>query len=85
MYIFYINIHYINGDNMNNVDVRRYIINNFKEDSLLDIEKSINDSINSKEDDPLIGLGVLFELMWNNSDSALRNTILMNIKNGLKS
>ena len=85
MYIFYINIHYINGDYMNNVDVRRYIINNFKEDSLLDIEKSINDSINSKEDDPLIGLGVLFELMWNNSDSALRNTILMNIKNGLKS
>ena len=85
MYIFYINIHYINGDNMNNVDVRRYIINNFKEDSLLDIEKSINDSINSKEEDPLIGLGVLFELMWNNSDSALRNTILMNIKNGLKS
>ena len=69
---------------MDNIDVRKYIINNFKGDSLSEIEKSINDSINSKEDDPLIGLGVLFEIMWNNSDNTLRNTILMNIKNGLK-
>ena len=53
------------------------------EDSIEDIEKSITQSIESKEDDPLIGLGVLFEIMWNNSDSVLRNSILMNIKKGL--
>jgi small acid-soluble spore protein I (minor) len=68
---------------MNNIDVRKYIINNFKEDDIEDIEKSINDSINSKEDDPLIGLGVLFEIMWNNSNNTLRNSILLNIKKGL--
>lgn len=68
---------------MKNIDVRNYIINNFKNDDISDIEKSIVESIDSKDDDPLIGLGVLFELMWNNSDNVLRNSILLNIKKGL--
>lgn len=68
---------------MNNIDVRKYIINNFKEDSTEDIEKSITSSIESKSDDPLIGLGVLFELMWNNSTNETKDTILSNIKKGL--
>ncbi len=77
--------HIINGDNMNNIDVRKYIINNFKEDSKEDIEKSITSSIESKSEDPLIGLGVLFELMWNNSTNEVKDTILSNIKKGLTS
>lgn len=68
---------------MKNIDVRNYIINNFKNDDIEDIEKSIVESIDSKDEDPLIGLGVLFELMWNNSDNVLRNSILINIKKGL--
>lgn len=68
---------------MKDIDVRKYIINNFKEDDIKDIEKSITTSIESKSDDPLIGLGVLFELMWNNSTNDTKNTILTNIKKGL--
>lgn len=68
---------------MDNIDVRKYIINNFKEDSIEDIEKSINSSIESRSEDPLIGLGVLFELMWNNSSNDIKDTILSNIKKGL--
>jgi len=68
---------------MKDIDVRKYIINNFKNDELEDIEKSITTSIESKSDDPLIGLGVLFELMWNNSNNDTKNTILTNIKKGL--
>lgn len=68
---------------MDNIDVRKYIINNFKEDSVEDIEKSITTSIESKSEDPLIGLSVLFELMWNNSNNETKNTILSNIKKGL--
>ncbi|MBQ2415343.1 MAG: hypothetical protein II283_02795 [Alistipes sp.] len=45
--------------------------------------KIITTSIDSKSDDPLIGLGVLFELMWNNSNNDTKNTILTNIKKGL--
>lgn len=68
---------------MNNIDVRKYIINNFKNDSVEDIAESINSSIESKEEDPLIGLGVLFEVMWNNSNNEEKNSILSNIKKGL--
>lgn len=68
---------------MKDIDVRKYIINNFKDDDVQDIEKSITSSIESKSDDPLIGLGVLFEIMWNNSNGDTRNTILSNIKKGL--
>ena len=68
---------------MDNIDVRKYIINNFKEDTIEDIEKSITTSIESKSEDPLIGLGVLFELMWNNSNNELKESILTNIKKGL--
>lgn len=68
---------------MNNIDVRKYIINNFKNDSTEEIANSINMSIESKAEDPLIGLGVLFEIMWNNSTNDLKDTILSNIKKGL--
>ena len=50
---------------MNNIDVREYIKNNFKDSNTEELQKSIEESISSHEDDPLIGLGVLFELLWN--------------------
>ena len=65
---------------MDNIDVRKYIINNFKEDSIEDIEKSISSSIESKSEDPLIGLGVLFELMWNNSSNDISYSFARAIK-----
>lgn len=68
---------------MNNIDIRQYIINNFKEDSIEEIKSSIEDSISSHEDDPLIGLGVLFELLWNNSSNEEQENILSNIKKGM--
>lgn len=68
---------------MNNIDVRSYIINNFKEDTTEDIKLSIEESISSKEDDPLIGLGVLFELLWNNSSDDEKDIIISNIKKGM--
>ena len=68
---------------MNDINVREYIINNFKNDSTEEIASSIDKSIESKSEDPLIGLGVLFEIMWNYSNNDTKNTILENIKKGL--
>ncbi|MDY5058575.1 MAG: small acid-soluble spore protein SspI [Bacilli bacterium] len=68
---------------MNNIDIRQYIKNNFKDDNIEDIKSSIEDSISSKEDDPLIGLGVLFEILWNNSTKEQQTIILNNIKKGM--
>ena len=68
---------------MNKIDVRKYIIANFKDDSEEEIKKSIEESISSHEEDPLIGLGVLFELQWLNSSITEKETILKNIKKGM--
>ena len=68
---------------MNNIDIRQYINNNFTDDNIEDIKSSIEDSISSKEDDPLIGLGVLFEILWNNSTKEQQTIILNNIKKGM--
>ena len=65
------------------IDVRKYIIDNFKNDSIEDIKTSINDSISSKDDDTLIGLGVLLELAWTNSNKEEQDNILNNIKKGM--
>lgn len=68
---------------MSNIDVRKYIIGNFKDSPIEEIKTSIVESISSKEDDPLIGLGVLFEILWNNSSPSEQDIILANIKKGM--
>lgn len=83
MYKPKINNHINNGDNMNNIDIRAYIISNFKEDNIEEIRNSIEESIASHDEDPLIGLGVLFELFWNNSTDEEKEKALSNIKKGM--
>ncbi len=68
---------------MDNIDVRKYIISNFKDSSIEEIKSSIVDSISSGDDDPLIGLGVMFEILWNNSSPTEQEIILNNIKKGM--
>lgn len=67
-----------------NIDIRKYIIGNFKNDTTEDIKQSIETSIDSKEEDPLLGMGVLFELAWINSKDDIKNIILNNIKKGIE-
>lgn len=77
-------VHYNSGDRyMENIDVRKYIIGNFKDGSNDEIRNSIVESVTSGEDDPLIGLGVMFELLWNNSSDSEKETIINNIKKGM--
>ena len=83
MYKLFVFLYNNNGDDMNNINVREYIINNFKNDSADDIRESIDSSIDSHDEDPLIGLGVLFEIMWINSNEDEKVFILNNIKKGL--
>lgn len=66
-----------------NIDIRKHIINNFKDSETTEIEESINSSINSKEEVVLPGLGVLFEILWNNSDRNNKELILSTIKKNL--
>ena len=50
---------------MENIDIRKYIIENFKDDNEEKIRNSIETTIKFRDEDALIGLGVLYELVWN--------------------
>ena len=65
------------------IDIRKSIINNFKESDIEDIKKSIEESINDKDEITLPGLGVFFEILWNNSDDVKKDYILQTLKKGL--
>ena len=69
---------------MENIDIRKYIIENFKDDNEEKIRDSIETTINAKDEDALIGLGVLFELLWNKLNEEEKQNNLNNIRESIK-
>ena len=69
---------------MENIDIREYIINNFKDDNEEKIRDSIETTIEFKDEDALIGLGVLFELLWENLNDDEKNKNISLIRNSIK-
>lgn len=67
-----------------NIDIRKYIINNFKNDSKEVIEKAIISSIDEKDEVTLPGMGVFMELLWNGSDNDMKSKILDILENQIK-
>lgn len=65
------------------IDIRKSIINNFKGSGIEDIRDSIETSIEDNEEITLPGLGVFFEILWNNSDNDDKEFILRTIEKGL--
>ena len=68
---------------MENIDIRNYIIENFKNDNEEKIRDSIETTIKFRDEDALIGLGVLFEILWNNSSEEEKNKYITLIKNSI--
>ena len=66
-----------------NIDIRKSIIKNFEGSGIEDIRDSIETSIEDKEEITLPGLGVFFEILWNNSDKDDKDFILRTIEKGL--
>lgn len=69
---------------MENIDIRNYIVDNFKDDNEEKIRDSIETTIESRDEDALIGLGVLFELLWNNMTEEEKKDNLLKIRTGIK-
>lgn len=63
-------------------DIRKYIVNNFKDSTIEDINATIIESINSNDEVVLPGLGVLFEIMWRNE--SLHEQVLQTIYNEIR-
>ena len=72
------------GEIMDNIDIRNYIINNFKDESILKIRDSIETTIEERNEDALIGLGVLFEIVWTSIDDDTKNKSLNLILDKIK-
>lgn len=69
---------------MENIDIRNYIIDNFKDDNIEKIKDSIETTISTRDEDALIGLGVLFELLWNKLSNEEKQKNLDNIRQSIK-
>lgn len=66
------------------IDIRKAIINNFKDSTEQDIAESIVESIKQGDEIVLPGLGVLFEILWNNSSNDEQKTIVNRLKKSLQ-
>ena len=66
-----------------NIDIRKSVIKNFEGSGIEDIRQSIETSIEDNEEITLPGLGVFFEILWNNSDKNDKEFILRTIEKGL--
>lgn len=62
------------------MSIRQHIINNFKGDNYDVLKKAIDDSVAAKDEITLPGLGVFFELIWENADQELKNELIDIIK-----
>lgn len=67
-----------------NIDIRQSIKNNFRESSIEEMKESIETSIRDSEEITLPGLGVFFEILWNNSDEENKDYILQTIEQSIK-
>lgn len=62
------------------VNIREHIINNFKGDNYETLRRAIDESVKEKDEITLPGLGVFFELIWENATEELKDQIIMIIK-----
>ncbi len=65
-----------------NIDIRKNIIDNFKDSNEEELATSIKEAISEKDEITLPGLGVLFEILWANSSD--KEVILKDLIDGLK-
>ena len=66
-----------------NVNIIEYIRNKFKKADASEIEESIESSISSNDEVILPGLGVLFEIVWQNCSEDVKNNILQTLVNNI--
>jgi small acid-soluble spore protein I (minor) len=62
------------------IDIRNSIINNFKNDNEETLKNAIEESIKDKEEITLPGLGVFFEVLWEDGNENLKKEILRILK-----
>ena len=65
------------------ISIREYIKNNFKESDVNEIKEAINGNIDAKEELALPGMGVFFEIIWQNCDNNMQEEMIKLLKNNI--
>ena len=68
---------------MNDLSIRGYIINNFKNSSTEDMRKAVETALKSEDEEALPGMGVFFDIIWNNCSKEKQNDLLQILKDNL--
>lgn len=66
------------------MSIKDYILNNFKNDNKESIKEAIVESINSKDEVTLPGMGVFMEIIWSNATDKMKEEMLIILENNLK-
>ncbi|KIL46274.1 small acid-soluble spore protein SspI [Jeotgalibacillus campisalis] len=66
------------------LNIRKTVIHNVKDNSPQELEATIVDSIERQDEHLLPGLGVLFELIWNKSSKEDRDAMIETLEGGLQ-
>lgn len=69
--------------NPSQVNLRQAVLDNVSDSSLGELRETIIDAIQSGEDKTLPGLGVLFEVLWNNAAPNTQGEILQVLHQGM--
>ncbi|MFK2824582.1 small acid-soluble spore protein SspI [Bacillus sp. B190/17] len=67
-----------------NFNLRNAVLNNVSGSSQEQLEQTIVDAIQRNEEKMLPGLGVLFEVFWNNADEQEKQHMLQTLEEGLR-
>ena len=67
-----------------NLNLRNAVIHNVTGNSQGELQDTIVDAIQNGEEKMLPGLGVLFEVIWNNSSEQEKQEMIEALENGLK-
>ena len=62
------------------MNIREHIINNFNGDDYETLKKAINEAVEEQDEVNLPGLGVFFELIWENASNKMKNDLIEIIK-----
>ena len=69
---------------MDDIKIRDYIINNFKDDDEETIKRAIDESIEEQDEVTLPGMGVFFEIIWEDATNEEKDKILKKLKERFK-
>ena len=66
------------------IDIRRHIINNFKDDDIKTLRNAIEESIKEQDEIALPGMGVFLEIIWTDASEELKKEMLNIIEKIIK-